>query len=486
MVGSVGAQVVQNNDLASRRSVGAATEGMRPADWGAAVPDLTFEARVAYQRAVEEVYWRHRIWAKKDSSPKPTLDQVMPDSALRAKVEDYLGKSRALETYWQRPIRDEQLQAEMERMAKQTKQPVKLRELWEALGNDPYVIAECLARPALANRLIRSMHLSAESTLSPVGSGSAKQAVDTREPALAPAPAARMFTTAVWTGSEMIVWGGAHLFDGVYFGTGGRYDPATDSWTATETINAPSARGLHTAVWTGSEMIVWGGKGPAGELNTGGRYDPATDSWTATEITSAPGARMLHTAVWTDSEMIVWGGFDGNRFVNTGGRYDPESDSWTPTNTTDAPSARQRHTALWTGGEMIVWGGSSNGFTGINSGGRYDAETDSWVATSTTGAPSARYGHTAVWTGSDMIVWGGFEGPLNTGGRYDPATDSWAATSTTNAPTSRWRHTAVWTDSEMIVWGGQYPYTNTGGRYDPATDSWVTTSTTTPFLSGDY
>ncbi len=26
---------------------------------------LTFEERVSYQRAIEEVYWRHRIWSKK-------------------------------------------------------------------------------------------------------------------------------------------------------------------------------------------------------------------------------------------------------------------------------------------------------------------------------------------------------------------------------------------------------------------------------------
>ena len=55
----------------------------------------------------------------------------------------------------------------------------------------------------------------------------------------------------------MIVWGGADSFGTI--NTGGRYDPSTDSWTATSTTNAPAARGSHTAVWTGSEMIVWGG-----------------------------------------------------------------------------------------------------------------------------------------------------------------------------------------------------------------------------------
>ena len=44
-----------------------------------------------------------------------------------------------------------------------------------------------------------------------------------------------------------------------HLNTGGRYNPGTDSWTATSTTNAPAARYVHTAVWTGSEMIVWGG-----------------------------------------------------------------------------------------------------------------------------------------------------------------------------------------------------------------------------------
>ena len=123
-------------------------------------------------------------------------------------------------------------------------------------------------------------------------------------------PDARRDHAAVWTGSEMIVWGGANGVIG-YFNTGGRYNPATDSWTATSTAGAPTARSQDTptAVWTGSEMIVWGGWN-GGVLNTGGRYNPSTDSWTATSTTDAPTARVGHTAVWTDNEMIVWGATD--------------------------------------------------------------------------------------------------------------------------------------------------------------------------------
>src|SRR5436305_14900281 len=108
----------------------------------------------------------------------------------------------------------------------------------------------------------------------------------------------------------MIVWGG---YDGSSeVNTGGRYNPSTDSWTSTSTTNVPAARGSHTAVWTGSEMIIWGGGGtPGGIFNTGGRYNPSTDSWTATSTTNAPAARSSHKPVWTGSQMIVWGGPDG-------------------------------------------------------------------------------------------------------------------------------------------------------------------------------
>ena len=77
----------------------------------------------------------------------------MSQAQIEKKVEGYLRNSQALEDYWQRPITADQLQAEMERMASHTKQPEVLRELFEALGNDPFVIAECLARPVLAERL---------------------------------------------------------------------------------------------------------------------------------------------------------------------------------------------------------------------------------------------------------------------------------------------------------------------------------------------
>jgi len=458
---------------------------------------FSFAERVAYQRIIEDVYWRHRIWPRnggENPDPKPSLDAVMSQAQLENNVRGYLHDSLVLQDSWQKPITAQQLQAEMDRMARDTKQPEVLRELFEALGNDPAVIAECLARPILAERLIAEFSaqdqtphvesLQTDSLLAmsvPTTSGQVvytlPEIADAGNPCTdntwtgtttSNAPEARAAHTAVWTGTEMIIWGGGS-------NTGGRYNPSTDSWTATSTTNAPRARdqGL-TAVWTGSEMIIWGGTNGTSFFNTGGRYNPGTNSWMATSTTNAPSRRAYHSAVWTGSEMIVWGG-NGN----TGGRYNPGTNSWRATSTTNAPSARGGHTAVWTGSEMIVWGAY------VNTGGRYNPSTDSWRATSTTNAPSARIAHTAVWTRSEMIVWGGNRiffggGHLNTGGRYNPSMDSWRATSTTNAPIARSGHTAVWTGGEMIVWGGGYAggELNTGRRYDPGTDSWRATSTT--------
>ena len=475
---------------------------------------LSFAERVAYQTEIDDVYWRQRIWPKTNPGTKPPLSKVMSQADIEKKVAGYLRNSQVLEHYRQRQLTADELQAEMERMAKHTRQPEVLQQLFEALGNDPFVIAECLARPILTERLTANV-LAQDKTgrfeslrthvpqipREVVAIETIAKAVQVNRPYYLPviaspsgdcdawtpttltnAPPGRYLVTSVWTGTEMIVWGGEA--SGAQLNTGGRYNPSTDSWTATSTTNAPDGRRRHSAVWTGSEMIVWGGYN-GDFLNTGGKYNPSTDSWIATSTTNAPAARSRHGVVWTGSEMIVWGGRDlGTLGFNTGGRYDPNTDSWTATTTTNAPSGRSNPAAIWTGSEMIVWGGQTGQATLFNTGGRYNPSTDSWTAaTSTTNAPAARQDFSVVWTDSEMIVWGGYNGSyLNTGGRYDPSTDSWTATSTTNAPAGRSEHTAVWTgsaDSEMIVWGGNNGSPlNTGGRYDSSTDSWTATSTT--------
>src|SRR5205809_7319617 len=95
---------------------------------------LSFVERVAYQTAIEDVYWRHRIWPDTNAGPKPPLDEVISQAQLEKKVEDYLRNSQSLEDYSQRPITSEQLQGELDRMAQHTKRPEVLREIFAALG----------------------------------------------------------------------------------------------------------------------------------------------------------------------------------------------------------------------------------------------------------------------------------------------------------------------------------------------------------------
>jgi N-acetylneuraminic acid mutarotase len=577
------------------------------------------DAMVRCRAVLADLEWSYRIWPETNPEPKPARTSVQPDSALRQQIDDALRMETALRTLYGVELDAKALQIELNRMAVNSRQPERLRAIHAALGNDAEAVANCVARPVLADRRLREgfanderwhgeLRRRAETALESGGtaasmksSGGLEQTLtlvlddddgrssresgmdlgelrlsaedfeserarllpldasppdsevsrprtqtglretadtfveetvllassdrievrsrtwakqpfdswwslskDNFEPAVAwketaqvqlpqvdgkamaapkaaadswhvfDVPTVRTGHTAVWTGSEMIVWGGYLNSEGL--STGGRYDPATDSWKATTMHGAPSPRIDHTAVWTGSEMIVWGGYSISNPLATGGRYNPASDSWTPTSTSAVASARTGHVAVWTGNEMIVWGGSDSTS-SSTGGRYDPAADSWTTTSTNNAPDARSDAVAVWTGSEMIVWGGYSS--SEVATGGRYDPLTDSWVATSMSGAPSARYRSAAVWTGSEMIVWGGGPGVGNTGGRYDPVVDSWSPTALSGAPVARENHTASWTGSEMIVWGGSSSTDRlaTGSRYNPTTDSWTATTT---------
>jgi hypothetical protein len=127
----------------------------------------------------------------------------------------------------------------------------------------------------------------------------------------------------------MIVWGGWGYDIGA-FRTGGRYDPIADKWTATPTWpDCPIARYFHTAVWTGEEMIIWGGEynGDSQDhiaLNSGGRYNPSMNLWMETSTNAfCPSPRQGHSAVWTGSQMIVWGGSAESLNWTSGGIYLP-------------------------------------------------------------------------------------------------------------------------------------------------------------------
>jgi hypothetical protein len=215
----------------------------------------------------------------------------------------------------------------------------------------------------------------------------------------------------------MIIWGGQGA--AIMLNDGAIYDPGYNTWTPIPPDGAPAARAHHSAVWTGDRMIVWGGDVGGGTgTSTGGLYDPAANGgaggWMSTSTMGAPGARVGHTAVWTGSRMIAWGGdLEGGAATNTGGLYDPAADAWSPAAIAGAPAPRDGHSAVWTGSRMIVWGGSllaGQSLTVYGSGGVYDPLADTWTPTTMTGAPSPRFHHAAAWTGQSMLVWGGSAG----------------------------------------------------------------------------
>jgi N-acetylneuraminic acid mutarotase len=288
------------------------------------------------------------------------------------------------------------------------------------------------------------------------------------------APGGRWEHAAVWTGQEMLVWGGRPEFfhSGGNLGDGGSYNPSTDSWKPISVAGAPSPRSKAVAIWTGTEMLLWGGVENGGTtLSNGARYNPTTDTWAPMNQNGAPQARADHSAVWTGTEMIVWGGFtaagnDPSASVGNGARYNPVTDQWTPLPTEGAPPAAAEPAMVWTGQEVIIWGGVDYGIRNesgqvltLGVGARFDAGANVWRAMSVNGAPIGRSAFGAVWTSQEMIVWGGSNTdngnvPLNDGSRYNPATDTWVPLTNDNPPAPRANHTLVWTGQAALVFGG--------------------------------
>ena len=294
--------------------------------------------------------------------------------------------------------------------------------------------------------------------------------------------------TSVWTGAEMLAWGG-ECTDEIASGRtapGLRYDPTLDLVLPMAAPSSALGVRSHVAVWTGNEMIVWGGLLPGtGDTpsDAAGRYDPVLDSWGPISGAGAPAPRYDHTAVWSGSEMIVWGGWSQGGSLGDGSAYDPVSDTWRSVvdGSGTPPTARSLHHAVWADeiGQMLVWGGKEV----HNAGASYDPQTDTWMPMAYQSDPG---GATAIWTGDSLVVWGGgaFDS-WNRGYSWDPATDTWTSISPGLETGGRTRHAAIWTGQEMVVWGGVTliydPETNdppigqpltTTESYDPATDSW--------------
>lgn len=298
--------------------------------------------------------------------------------------------------------------------------------------------------------------------------------------ALAPSPLEGRSTMAsVWTGTEVLIWGG----DGTNgpFDDGAGYDTRTDTWRVLP--DGPlSARNAPAAVWTGTEMILWGGHGAGRDHVDGAAFDPATDTWRP--IADGPmSSQGRPTAVWTGEVMIVLAGFNGRDAA----AYDPATDTWrTLADAPGAPSAPDPQ-VVWTGRHLVArlshpmalrsglysydptedrWqelpaleGAGETSMILAWTGDRllaasyrsvaasYDFTTGAW--TTVAGWPSALGPPDAsAWTGEALFVWSG------TGGAALEPDGTWTGTPVEEPAAERTQPAAVWADGVFILWGG--------------------------------
>lgn len=276
----------------------------------------------------------------------------------------------------------------------------------------------------------------------------------------------------VWTGTELIVWGGTIGWRPYRQSTrGAAYDPTTGRWRVL--ARSPLlGTGHYAAVWTGTEVIFWGRSelGP-GAASAAAAFNPRRNAWR--KLPAGPlGPRGGVTAAWTGNEVIIWGGAtggyqQGDEFVEaeptTGGAaFDPEAGTW---RALPAPPLDPRFTpsAVWTGTELIVLGGEANDSL-YSDGAAYSPATNGWRRI--VPAPFTLRGSPSVWDGREMLVWGGLraappgtdllEERTREGAAYSPEEDTWRMLPT--APLlPRASPISAWTGDFLVIFGGCCP-----------------------------
>lgn len=301
------------------------------------------------------------------------------------------------------------------------------------------------------------------------------------------APEGRWGNTTVLDQSDgyMLIWGGVTSMISagavpVLTATGGIYDVLypTSDWISMPA--APiSARYRHTAVLTNGlapfKMIIWGGSDASGTaLGDGAVFTRATNTWAS--LPACPlSPRYGHTAVWTGSLMIVYGGTNGTQNFRDGAAYDPVANTWTLIADSGFGPMTFDHVAVWTGTEMIVFGGASqpNGSFPTNLCLKYNPSTDTWLSAAT--APGAAYGfgafygQNAIWTGTEMVVLGGKNSTSNGTNvvkKYNPTTNTWSILNT--LPEYKKKPALAWSGTKILLQSGSW-YDSSGYYFDPDT-----------------
>jgi hypothetical protein len=320
----------------------------------------------------------------------------------------------------------------------------------------------------------------------------------------------------VWTGRELLLWGGQSGQHGaVVHGDGAAYDPARRRWRRLPPAPLAPRTGM-AVTWTGRELVIWGGydhlaANPAGlqVAGDGAAYDPDRNRWRRLPPAPLP-ARADATVVWTGREVLVVGGVpavrtDRDRGPTDGAAYDPARGRWRRL----APSPQPRGSLLaqhlvWTGTRLLVWSQWQltlrkeavtlpNGERAVETQTRdgvdawaYDPAADRWAVLPPAAGQPAMGGAVLAWTGREVL---GVTGRPNggpdldraPGGRYDPARNRWRPLADGPLDTAA-LPAGLWTGAALLLWngnsargGGSLPgyQPGDGAAWDARADRWV-------------
>ena len=250
--------------------------------------------------------------------------------------------------------------------------------------------------------------------------------------------AGRISPGVVWTGEEMIVWGGVVRSGKVREASdGAAYKPATRTWRPI----APSPSGVQGdggagVVWTGDAMVVWASNSPDGPAGAA-VYSPPTDSWR--RLPAGPlGRREGYSSVWTGKELIVLGGSLGDTLAKpVAAALDPGTGSWRLLPSLNRVTGLMPAPGLvWDGREAFVMGSICTGHVPATSCSptflAYNPETDALRKINLGKAPIVPGQQLTLvgWSGTDLVFSTlGVPTNVNSGKilivRYEPSTGRW-------------------------------------------------------------